>query len=66
MTRSDDTPPNPLNIALKSQRESAEAIADAVEKTTASPEQLQTLMNVEVGEAVVFSTASATASALSR
>ena len=50
MTRSDDTPPNPLNIALKSQRESAEAIADAVEKTTASPEQLQTLMNVEVGE----------------
>jgi polyhydroxyalkanoate synthase len=50
MVRSDDTPPNPLNIALNSQRESAEAVADAIEKTTVSPDQLETLMNVDVGE----------------
>ena len=50
MARSDDTPPNPLNIALNSQRESAEAVADAIEKTTISPDQLETLMNVDVGE----------------
>ena len=34
MARSDDTPPNPLNIALNSQRESAQAVTDAVEKTS--------------------------------
>ena len=50
MARSDDTPSNPLNIALNSQRESAQAVADAIEKTSVSPEQLETLMNVEVGQ----------------
>ena len=50
MAGSDDAPANPFNVALNSQREAAEAVADAIEKTAVSPEQLETLMNVEVGQ----------------
>jgi len=50
MAGSEESPPNPFSIALNSQRESAKAVSEAIEKTSVSPDQLETLMNVEVGQ----------------
>ena len=50
MARREDAFPNPFTVALNTQRESARAVADAVEKTAAAPDQLETLLDVEVGE----------------
>ncbi|WP_049901686.1 class III poly(R)-hydroxyalkanoic acid synthase subunit PhaC [Halococcus agarilyticus] len=41
---------NPFTTALDAQRRSFEAAAEAVEKTTVAPEQLNQMLSVEVGE----------------
>ncbi|PSQ64155.1 MAG: class III poly(R)-hydroxyalkanoic acid synthase subunit PhaC, partial [Halobacteriales archaeon SW_9_67_24] len=41
---------NPFTMALDTQRQSFEAAAEAVEKTTVAPEQLNRMLSVEVGE----------------
>ncbi|EMA42831.1 class III poly(R)-hydroxyalkanoic acid synthase subunit PhaC [Halococcus saccharolyticus] len=41
---------NPFTTALDTQRRSFEAAAEAVEKTTVAPEQLNQMLSVEVGE----------------
>ena len=41
---------NPFTVALDTQRRSFEAAAEAVEKTTVAPEQLNGMLSVEVGE----------------
>jgi polyhydroxyalkanoate synthase len=41
---------NPFTAALDTQRRSFEAAAEAVEKTTVAPEQLNGMLSVEVGE----------------
>jgi len=41
---------NPFTMALDTQRQSFEAAAEAVEKTTVAPEQLKQMLSVEVGE----------------
>jgi polyhydroxyalkanoate synthase subunit PhaC len=50
MARRDASPPNPFELMMNTGRGSAEALTDAVERTNVSPEQLETLMNVEVGQ----------------
>jgi polyhydroxyalkanoate synthase len=50
MARGQGSFPNPLNVALNTRRETSDAVAEAIEKSTVSPDQLETLMNVDVGE----------------
>ena len=45
-----DSPQNPFNVALNNQREAVEALSKAIGKSGDSPEQLETLLNVEVGQ----------------
>jgi polyhydroxyalkanoate synthase len=50
MARGQGSFPNPLNVALNTRRETSDAVAEAIEKSTLSSEQIETLMNVDVGE----------------